>query len=508
MNILLLEHPRIESDKHYNDVANAPLAACLSVGYVAAQLVAHGHAAFILDAYGQDISLDQCGQQLLQRDFDMLAVHAVYFWEHTPELFSMLAQFKESRPATMIVLFGIFPTFVFDEILSQYPCVDAIIIGEPEVTLCEVADVYKKGACCGFDTVAGLAWREGVSIRKTRSRTPVSGLDQLQFPLRDDTSLQLVGGSVLGSRGCQGNCMFCCINSFYGIGSGRRCRTPENIHLEIENMLPRLVNKYVYFLDADFFGTGPDSYSRVLAIAERLLHFGMQFGFECRAGSFDDQLLAALVKAGLRDVFLGIESASPAALKRMGKGVAPSRSAASVALLRNYGIEPSLGFIMFEPGTQLSDVRKSFAFLKANNLLRKLDVTANVLYHREIILRGMPNFTHLTAAGRLSGKDSFGYEGMYRFLDPAVQFLADLMSCICRRVLRATDNARSPLCWKKGDSAASMRVNDYLTTVFEDTLLRLERGDIALDLDALLRIEDDALCSIEGLIVEERVCQA
>ncbi len=508
MNILLLEHPRIESEKHYNDVANAPLAACLSVGYVAAQLKAQGHAASVFDAYGQDISLDQCGQQLLQRDFDMLVVHTVYFWEHTPELFLMLARFKADRPETNIVLFGIFPTFAFDKILSQDPCVDAIIIGEPEVTLCELADVCKKGPSCGFETVAGLAWREGVSIRKTEVRTPVEGLDQLQFPHRDETSLKLVGGSILGSRGCNGHCTFCCINPFYGKGAVRRCRTPENILMEIEELLPRLDKKYIYFLDADFFGSGPGNHSRVLTIAKCLQHLDLQFGFECRAGSFDERLLAALARAGLRDVFLGIESASPATLKRMGKGVAPSKSAASVELLRNYGIEPSLGFIMFEPGTQLSDVRESFNFLKANSLLRRLDVTANVLYHREIVLRGMPNFNRLTVDGRLSSQDNFGYEGMYGFADPAVKFLADLMSCISRRVLRATDNARSPICWKKGGSAASMRVNDYLTTVFEDTLLQLERGEIVLDLDALLRIKDDALCSIEGLIVEERVCQA
>jgi hypothetical protein len=51
-------------------------------------------------------------------------------------------------------------------------------------------------------------------------------------------------------------------------------------------------------------------------------------------------------------------------------------------------------------------------------------------------------------------------------------------------------------------------VNDYIVNLFAETLHRLELGDIHLDLDGLLRIEDDALCAIEGLIVEERVCQS
>jgi radical SAM superfamily enzyme YgiQ (UPF0313 family) len=239
-----------------------------------------------------------------------------------------------------------------------------------------------------------------------------------------------------------------------------------------------------------------------------LRDLGVEVGFECRAGSFDKAVIGALARAGLKDVFLGIESASEATLMRMRKGINPSKSAASVQMLRSLGIEPNLGFIMFEPDCMLGDVRQSLAFLKENNLLQKLDVTANVLYHREIVLRGMPNFTRLAAAGRLTGTDAFEYEGIYLFTDPSVQFLADLMSYVCRRVLRATENARSPICWKRGASAPSQRVNDYIVTLFAETLHRLELKDIHLDLDALLRIEDDALCAIEGLIVEERVCQS
>lgn len=507
MKILLLEHPRIESDEHYNDVANAPLSACLSVGYVAAQLAGQGHSVEVYDAYGQDASFEQCREQLLQRDCDLLGVHGVYSWEHTTQLFSMLQKYNAFRPETKVVLFGIFPTFAFKQILSLYPCVDAIIIGEPELTFCELAAAYGLGAG-RVDFVSGIACRDGNGFKQTDSRDPVDCLDMLPFPLRHDESLNVVGGSILGSRGCHGRCSFCCINPFYGTKSGRRCRTPENIRLEIEGLLPRLEKQYVYFLDADFFGSGPDSHNRVIAIAERLQHLGVQFGFECRAGSFDKKVITALAHAGLKDVFLGIESASKATLRRMRKGIVPSKSAASLHMLRSLGIEPNLGFIMFEPECLLADVRQSLAFLKHNSLLQKLDVTANVLYHREIAFRGMPNFTRLATAGRLTGIDALGYEGLYRFGDPSVQFLADLMAYVCRRVLRATDNARSPICWKRGDSAPSQRVNDYIVNLFTEILRRLELKDIHLDLDGLLRIEDDALCSIEGLIVEERVCQS
>ena len=392
MKILLLEHPRIESDEHYNDVANAPLSACLSVGYVAAQLSVQGHSVEVYDAYGQDASFDQCREQLLQRDCDLLGVHGVYFWEHTPQLFAMLQKYKSFRPETKVVFFGIFPTFAFKEILTLYTCIDAIILGEPEMAFCELAAAYGPGAG-RVDAVAGIACRDRNGVKQTDSREPVDHLDILPFPVRYEESLNLVGGSILGSRGCHGRCSFCCINPFYGNSSGRRCRTPDNIFLEIQELLPGLEKQYIYFLDADFFGSGPDSQSRVLAIAERLQHLGLQFGFECRAGSFDKAVIGSLARAGLKDVFLGIESASEATLTRMRKAVAPSTSAASVQMLRSLGIEPNLGFIMFEPDSVLADVRQSLAFLTDNSLLQKLEITANVLYHREISFRGMPNFT-------------------------------------------------------------------------------------------------------------------
>lgn len=507
MKILLLEHPRVESEDHYNDVANAPLSACLSVGYVAARLAGQGHCIEVYDAYGKGESFNQCCEHLLQHDCDLLGVHGVYFWAHTPQLFAMLQRYKDFRPETKVVLFGIFPTFAFKKILSQHPCVDAIIIGEPEIAFCELAAAYGRGGV-KLSAVAGIASRGTSGVTQTDARSPVDDLDLLPFPLRHGESLHLVGGSILGSRGCHGSCSFCCINPYYGTRSGRRCRTPENICLEIEQLLPCLEKQYIYFLDADFFGAGPESHSRVLAIAEGLKRLGVQFGFECRAGSFDKKVIGALAGAGLRDIFLGIESASPATLKRMRKGVAPSKSAAAVQMLHSLGIEPNLGFIMFEPDCVLADVRQSFAFLKENNLLHRLDCTANVLYHREIVFRGMPNFSRLDRAGRLKEVDALEYEGLYQFADPSVQFLADCMSYVCRRVLRATENARSPICWRRGASAPSQRVNDYIVNLFAETLRRLELKDVQLDLDALLKFEDDALCSIEGLIVEQRVCQS
>jgi hypothetical protein len=508
LKTVIFEHPRTASPVHYNDVANAPLSACLTNGYIASRLERNGLGVEIYDAYLAGDSYAQSCKKLCAMDFNLLGVHAVFFWEHTSELFSLLTKIRAIKPETAIILYGVFPTSAYREILEKNPLIDAVIIGEPEKTFLELAEAFRRNQSMACDRIAGIAFVKDGKVLVNRARPLIDPLDRLDFPKRSAASLTSIGGSILGSRGCHGVCAYCCINPFYGKKSSWRGRSPENIASEIGAVLPALKRKYVYFLDANFFGKGRQGFARALELSERIKEFSVEFGLECRCTDIDEAVLPQMVKAGLRDVFLGIESASEASIKRMHKRVPRNKSEQAVRLLRSLGIEPSPGFIMFEPGSTLEDIRTNFEFLKHNNLLNRLNNTADVLYHREIVLKGMQNYRRLDAAGRLKKKDALGYEGFYCFSGPAVQFLADLMSAVCRQVLKAMDSSQSPICWKKGKTPASMRVNDFVASFFDEVLSRLERQEIALQADQRLKVEDEALTHIEGLIVEERVCQA
>lgn len=508
MKITLLEHPRIESEAHYNDVANAPLHACLMSGYIASVLQQHGCEVVIHDAYLSGESFDQTFKKLTETDTGLLGVHAVYFWEHTGELFTLLGRIKTARPELPIILYGIFPTFACRKLLQNYPFIDGIIIGEPELTFLEIIRMMEAGKAPVSESVAGFACRINNSITINKPRALIDPLDGLPFPLRHRESLETIGGSILGSRGCYGNCTFCCINPFYGPKPCWRGRTPDNIAAEIEALLPALDKKYVYFLDPNFFGKGRGGKLRALEIAGRLKEYSLRFGLESRCNDIDARTLAKLVDAGLQDVFLGIESGSPASLARMKKGVALDKTRAAVRLLREYNVSVTPGFIMFEADATLTDIRDNFAFLKSQGLLNKLSHTANVLYHREIALSGMKNFMRFEKQGRLLQKDSLGYEGIYRFSDPAVGFLADVMSLVCRRLLKIMEHNQASICWKNGDNRVTEKINEYLIKSFEYAMGRLLLHELPLDEETKQGLQEKAINYIEGLIVEERVCQA
>ncbi|MFC1592017.1 B12-binding domain-containing radical SAM protein [Thermodesulfobacteriota bacterium] len=507
VSTVLLEHPRIESAAHFNDVANAPLSACLMSGSIAALLQRHGHAVQLCESYLRGDSFEECFERLDGMRCDLLGVHAVYFWEHTPELFSFLERLRAAGRSMPIVLYGFFPTQAHARILELFSCVDAVILGEPEETFLELVDALQRRGSFDAGVAAGVACREGGRVVRGAQRALVSDLDGLPFPIRSELFLSRLGGQVLGSRGCPGACSFCCINPFYGCGPGWRGRTAASISAELEALLPRLQRKYVYFLDASFFVPGSAGRARRAEMAEMLGGHGIEFGLECRATDIDEQIVSCLARAGLRDVFLGVESVSATALKRMRKRIDRSKSRRAIELLRDCGIEPSLGFIMFGADTTLAEVRENFTFLQNGGLLTRLSNTADVLYHRQIVLQGAPDFARYAEAGRLAGRDALGYEGRYRFADPSVQLLADLMARACRFVLRRMGQSGSAVFWDRGQTPVAGRVNEYLAGLFETVLCRLERQELALSDDVLMAIEAEALCRIEGLLGETTVCQ-
>jgi len=508
LKVVLLEHPRLESEAHYNDVANAPLHACLMSGYIAALLQQHGCEVAIHDAYLSGDSFEQTFHKLSVTDAVLLGVHAVYFWEHTSELFSLLGRLKTARPEMYLILYGVFPTFACGELLQRYSFIDGIITGEPEQTFLEITRLVEAGKGIAARPVEGFACRVDNSITLHKPRALLDPLDRLPFPVRHRESLEIIGGSLLGSRGCYGNCTFCCINPFYGPQPCWRGRTPGNIAAEIAALLPLLEKKYIYFLDANFFGKGRSGKQRALAIAGRIKEYSLRFGLESRCSDIDARTLKKLVDAGLQDVFLGIESGSPASLARMKKRIGIEKAKAALRLLREYDVAVTPGFIMFEADATLPDIRDNFEFLKNQGLLTKLSHTANVLYHREIAFSGMKNFMRLKNQKRLLGKDRLGYEGIYRFSDPAVGFLADVMSIVCRRVLKIMEHNQASICWRNGDNRVTDKINEYLVKSFEYALGRLLLHELPVDEETKQALQEKAINYIEGLIVEERVCQA
>lgn len=480
MKVLLLEHPRGRSEIHFNTVANTPLASSLLSGYLASLLDSRGIEAEMYECPARSDDFASTIESVADTPCDLLGVHLIYSWEHTPAVCAMLAEIA-ARKQVPLIAYGWFPTFAGEYLMRRYSFIDAVIRGEPELTFLELCACGGKGSKLGG--IRGLVWRRGEACTANPRREVIEDLDSLPFPRRTRAGLERSGGTILGSRGCYASCTFCSINNFYGVNPLWRGRSPENIHAEVRALLPFLDHKYIYFVDANFFGPGAAGQARAEAIAACLEdETGLAFGLECRAENLRERSLRRLARAGLRDVFVGVESGSQASLKRMNKKTTVEHNARALQLLRKHGIEPHIGFIMFEPDAELADVKTNLSFLKAHKLLQRLTSTVDLLYHPGIALMGTDMYERLRREQRLVSCPEGCYHGNYRFADTRVQILADIFSTVCRHLLTHMERADSPIYWQRlyagghtpSDAGAAEELNRWLIGLFEEVLRRLE----------------------------------
>jgi len=421
MKVLLLEHPRSFGDDRCNDIANAPLSACLNTGYIGGMLASKNIDVTIVDAYLEKLDYPAVEAEIAKIRPTILGVHLVYHWENNQTLYQFIEHVKSTYGISYVTVFGFYPTFAYEEILNRCPAIDSALLGENELTFLKLVENFPE------DHLIGIAYRDGNSIVATRGEV-ISDVDLLPFPLRGKGAYSFGEVNISGSRGCYGGCTFCYINPYYGDAKQKwRGRSPENIIAEIEAVMAETDLRYFYFMDPNFYGPGRGGKNRVLKLAALLKNKNITFGIEARANDIEDETIEALVDAGLRQILIGLESGRDETLKRLNKLTTVADNENALVILRKHGIEPSVGFIMFEPDSDLEDLQVNFDFLKRNHLLDKLEISVNVLYHHMIILQGSSSYKELQNQGRLNISEHSTYEAETDYLNPKVANLASMM---------------------------------------------------------------------------------
>ncbi len=464
MRILLFEHPREPSPAHFNDIANTPLWSCLLTGYAGAALQQAGFEVVLTD--GCRWTFPAALDYLSSQDCDLLAVHAVYFWEPTEKLFQLLQDWRQQRPKTPVCLYGFFPTLAWQDILTHYPAVDYVVVGEPEDTLVALATNLQRGQAV---LIPGLAARIQGEAAFGGWRPPITPPDRLPWPLRPHLA-QEETVSILASRGCYNCCSFCLIPTLNGSRPAWRSRALDDVVAEIAALRQQGKTDF-YFVDPNFIGPGKAGQEQARRLAARLADLEITFGMECRANDLTSELMHDLAAAGLTSLLLGIESGGSQVLQRLGKHTSISQNERAIAIVREAGLEPEIGFIMFEAYSTLADIAANLQFLEQNHLLDRLGRTANLLYHDHIAFKGTRGYQQALQEGRLRPQGLFGFEGQLVYADPRVGWLAGIIKPLCQFVLREMGSPSSSIYWRQEvETGAYRAVNDRLVEIFRRLL--------------------------------------
>ena len=254
----------------------------------------------------------------------------------------------------LVAMGGYHPTLAYEGISvspeSQF--IDFIVRGEGEATFNELVTAINAGK--GYEKIAGLSYKAGSVFHHNPPRALLP-LDSIQLPNRDARLIKKgfhgfgrPGDASETSRGCTYNCKFCSIRHMYG----RSFRT-----YELSRVIADVRDAYEH--GATSVGFVDDNITldlkRLEALCDEIvaaklnsIHYVFQASVKGIAHSA--KLAQKMADAGVRLVFLGIESVSKADLDFLGKKTTTSDDTRkAVKYLRDNGIISIGGFIVGNP---------------------------------------------------------------------------------------------------------------------------------------------------------------
>jgi len=170
--------------------------------------------------------------------------------------------------------------------------------------------------------------------------------------------------AIMASRGCPFHCTFCNTPIFWG--KKVRYRDPMMVVNEVEFLHDEYGVAEIFFQDDTFNLNHEWAFTIFNEIIRRGLDREMVFKIDCRVNKklLTREFLELAKKAGVWNIFFGIESGSQFMLDKMKKEVTVTEIKRAIALTNEIGIRSQASFIVGLPGESLATLQASDALLK------------------------------------------------------------------------------------------------------------------------------------------------
>ncbi|MFQ5825009.1 MAG: B12-binding domain-containing radical SAM protein [bacterium] len=329
---------------------------------------------------GHEVKLDLSEDVNSQEDIDFSDAEIVGITSTTSQFNKALKIAKAAHElGKTVIMGGPHPTSSPEETLKS-GFVDYVVRSEGEATAVELLQgIEQSNGHFDPSKVLGISWvdKETGTVVNNPTRPFIGDLDALPYPARD------LGGDVMKyrnkgidgqvsptmitTRGCPYGCKFCDVHLL--AGRRWRMRNPKSVADEIEHLVTEYNAQDIRIMDDIINFSNEKLHNMFDAIIER--NFNVTFWVMGRADMLNKDPSSAekMAKAGVRAMFLGIESPSKRILKAYHKGgkASADTSEQAVRLLREHGVEAYGGFIIGEPTETEEEINETIDYAKHIN---------------------------------------------------------------------------------------------------------------------------------------------
>jgi len=302
---------------------------------------------------------------------------------------------KQVNPNIFIVVGGPHFAAAGQQFLKKNKNVDVAVAGEGEITMLKLIEALENKK--SFDNINGLIFRSKDSKKQTEivANSPelIEKLDSLPFPayhlvdmdryfyflkqgLSTRPSKYQRSISMITSRGCPFNCVFCAIHLH--MGKFWRAHSADYVISHIQYVIDNYKVKHISFEDDNFTLNSQRCENIIDQVLKKKINISWDTPNGIRADTLDRNLLNKMKKSGCQGLIVAAESGDQDTLDNIIHKDLRLESIVQVAgWCKKLKIKLRSAFIIGLPGETKAKIQKTIDF--AFWLYKKFDVKPNLM---------------------------------------------------------------------------------------------------------------------------------